>query len=139
MIWGSKYPSTTSLALAFRVLFGFEGSLSDSSIGFQVKTHLHLRTCSGANWLRSIFWTVPVFNQLDTSASLATWNSARSDAVSSVSLTSARCRLAADTKNDISSGSGESRHAWMSASLTRTSHRHVMPSSGVSSAFESTS
>ena len=139
VIFGSKYPNTTSLALAFWVLVGFCGSLSDSSIGFHVRTQRHRSTCSGAICLLNIRCTVPVFNQLVTSASLARWNSARSELESSDNRISDLWRLAADTRKASSSGRSLFLHWWMSSSVTNKSQRQPMFCSRSSKTLSSTS
>lgn len=95
VICGSMYSSTTSRALG---LWDFSleppsdmAFIFSSSLGFQVNIQRHLRICSGPSLERRILDTVPVFNQLWISASLASAQAFCSGGVNMVSLTSVLC------------------------------------------------
>ena len=115
---GSRYPRTTSLALAFESFWGLLGSRSDISMGFHVNTQRHRNTSSTGIWLRNMRTTVPVFNQFLTSLIFAWRNSSASSLERSVSRTSDRCFFAAVATKLISEGSASDRHSWISLSPT---------------------
>ena len=74
VICGSIYPNTTKRAFGLWVLsllLSSLASVASPSSGFQVRIQRHLRICSGANFSRRIFETVPVFSQFWTSVSFA--------------------------------------------------------------------
>ena len=129
VINGSKYPSTTSLALALcsRLVIG---SMSLGSSGFHVRIQRHLKICSGDNLLLKILVTVLVFNQFWISLFFAFWNSSFSMGDNWESLTSLLCRRTAVAMNANSSGSSEDLQSWISWSVIKTSNLQASSDEG---------